>query len=518
VLAIIDSSIRLRIQEWPAEVVSAICASLRIPNQARETAIKELLWNAKQMPRTIDLYHVDGEHLVLPRGFYARLLQGLAAYGLPVEWRDDRRYYEFQPLTGPEGALRPVELRDYQEPAVRALVDYEQGIVEMPTGGGKTQVGLEALRRVDQPTLIIVDRSALAEQWRERIRDVLGAEPGYVGESEVDVRPITVALRQAIWARYEQLEKPRWSLVDVEGTFWDLWGVLVLDEVHHTPAETLQDIAQRFPARYRWGLSATPRRDPQLWPITEAIVGPVLHRTTEEEAGDALLRPSVRLLDSDFEFDYRPTLFEDKTDPETGEAIISQRTGEPVRVRVQNNWTEMVGEMCSSRSRNLMIAEEVVRHSHAGRRVLVVSRRRKHLREIGVAIAEVDGNVQTLMLDGSSKGSRVLEAQQVIAETPGICVLSTVSEEGFDAPALDVVVIPYPFRNTEVIVQIVGRVMRAHPGKEEAIVVDIRDPRVGLLASQARQRLQFYRGQDYEVEVLGAPPQISTPSVYILAK
>src|ERR1700752_3951674 len=190
----LSADIRIPVSEIPAAVFAQICAALRIENPARKTAIKELLWGAREMPREIALYRFEGDDLVLPRGFYASLLSGAQALKIPIEWQDDRRYYEYMPLTTGKEALTPIHLRDYQRPAVEALVTYEQGGLSMPTGGGKTACALEAIRCVDQPTLILVDRASLAEQWIAQIKEKLGADAGYFGENKQDIRPITVGL------------------------------------------------------------------------------------------------------------------------------------------------------------------------------------------------------------------------------------------------------------------------------------------------------------------------------------
>jgi len=316
VRATLDTHLRLKIGDLTQGTFGYICGALTIPNPFRDTAIREKLWNAQQIPRNIEIFEVSGDEFILPRGFYGRFLAGAQTLSLPVEWLDERRFYEFFPLTTEDGtAIPPIRLRDYQLPAVRALVEYEQGIYEAPTGAGKTAVALEAIRLVDQPTLIIVDKASLAEQWRDRIREVLHVEPGYVGEGKQDARPITVALRQALHG----LDRDEWDLCGlVTGRFWDLFGTVVIDECHHLASSgTLQELLALLPARYRWGLSATPDRDPAWFPVAEAVIGPILHVTSPEEAGESLVTPSVRVLVSDLEFDYVPTRYEDKCpDPE----------------------------------------------------------------------------------------------------------------------------------------------------------------------------------------------------------
>ena len=501
VRATLDTHLRLKIGDLTQGTFGYICGALTIPNPFRDTAIREKLWNAQQIPRNIEIFEVSGDEFILPRGFYGRFLAGAQTLSLPVEWLDERRFYEFFPLTTEDGtAIPPIRLRDYQLPAVRALVEYEQGIYEAPTGAGKTAVALEAIRLVDQPTLIIVDKASLAEQWRDRIREVLHVEPGYVGEGKQDARPITVALRQAL----HELDRDEWDLCGlVTGRFWDLFGTVVIDECHHLASSgTLQELLALLPARYRWGLSATPDRDPAWFPVAEAVIGPILHVTSPEEAGESLVTPSVRVLVSDLEFDYVPTRYEDKVDGD-GNPVISRRTGQPFRVRIQNNYGELLKLLCCDPARNALIAGEVARLAAQGAHVLIVSRRKDQLEAISDALREQILDVPVWSLVGGEGGQRGRDVAQSVDSCDGGCVLlSTVAEEGLDIVSLDVVVLAYPFRNPQIVKQPVGRVMRTAPGKTSALVIDIWDRGVGLLASQYRERAMYYRTSGYELEVV----------------
>jgi superfamily II DNA or RNA helicase len=494
----VDSFIRVREAEVPPHVLPSLLGALQIANPSKPTALRELVWGAERLPDQIPLYLRDGRDLLLPRGFLHQFSQGMAQWGMTIEWEDCRRFYEFWPLN-----LDPVPMRDYQEPAVQALVTCEQGIYEAPTAAGKTAVALEALRRVDQPTIIIVDKAALARQWVEQIKEKLGYDAGYLGESEINLRPITVALRQAIWARYNELERMAVDLHTIHRRFFDIWGSVIVDECHHTSAETLQDILQRFPARYRWGVSATPDRDPLFFPIVQAIIGPIVHETTAEEAGDSLVTPSVRVLTSDFEFDYHSTQKVERLDGD-GEVVISRRTGRPIMDVVRNNYNAMMSALCSDSARNEMIAEEVIGEMTGGHRILVISRRKMHLKAIYETIKglHAEAAASTIMLTGESSGKEAVEVRELISDSPYICVLSTIAEEGFDAPMLDRVVLAYPFRNVEVVKQPVGRIMRPAPGKKNAVVIDVRDPKVDLLASQYRTRIHMlYNQKGWKVEI-----------------
>ena len=58
----------------------------------------------------------------------------------------------------------------------------------------------------------------------------------------------------------------------------DRFGLVILDEAHHCPAETFKSVVQHFAARYRIGLTATPTRKDRLHPVLFDVVGPIVHR------------------------------------------------------------------------------------------------------------------------------------------------------------------------------------------------------------------------------------------------
>lgn len=394
----------------------------------------------------------------------------MASYDVEVQW-DDQRTYRLSPVVAGASAI---ELRDYQEPMCAALIAGEQGIGEAATGAGKTAVTLEAIRRVGQEAIVIVEKSSLAKQWMDAAQSFLGIDVGYIGEGGMRLGPITIALRPALWAKREEL----W-----QASLFDRFGVMVLDECHHLPkAETVIDIVQRFTARYRWGVSATPDRDPGYFPILQAIIGPVLWETTMADAGEHLMIPTVSVLESSFEFpDYHPT-----------QRLQDVRTG--VFFTLRNNYNEMMSALCSDSDRNQMIADRARQEADSGHHVLIVSKRKQHLRAIHSLIEPRDG---LFMLIGGQKGEEALRIRgQISSATNGTILLSTVAEEGLDVPKLDRVIPAYPSRNVETMRQIVGRVMRRSPGKTDAVVIDIRDGHQDLLRSQFSGRAQQLFGKE----------------------
>ncbi|MDK2464610.1 MAG: DEAD/DEAH box helicase family protein, partial [Candidatus Korarchaeota archaeon] len=81
-----------------------------------------------------------------------------------------------QPINVPG---RDYQLYPFQEEAVDRWEEAERfGTVVIPTGGGKTYVGMEAIARTRLRTLVCVVTVELATQWRELIESKLGVRAG----------------------------------------------------------------------------------------------------------------------------------------------------------------------------------------------------------------------------------------------------------------------------------------------------------------------------------------------------
>ena len=92
-------------------------------------------------------------------------------------FRDDARAY-------PELRLDPSGLPEpfaHQRAALEAWSRGKWGIVEMPTGSGKTMLALRAICEVQRGTLILVPTLELLAQWCAVLEANLGVRPGVIG-------------------------------------------------------------------------------------------------------------------------------------------------------------------------------------------------------------------------------------------------------------------------------------------------------------------------------------------------
>ena len=106
---------------------------------------------------------------------------------------------------------------DYQEDAVRQALTDRHIIIEIPTGKGKTNIGLEIINRLKMPALIIVPTILLLEQWNRDIRNAGGSATTVSGAS-VKFSAVTVITYASALKYLDEITK---------------YGLVIFDEVHH---------------------------------------------------------------------------------------------------------------------------------------------------------------------------------------------------------------------------------------------------------------------------------------------
>ncbi|QLG26989.1 DEAD/DEAH box helicase [Halorarum halophilum] len=177
------------------------------------------------------------------------------------------------------------DLRDYQEEALDAWHDNgERGVVELPTGSGKTVLALAAIAELGVPTLVVVPTVDLLEQWRRELESEFDVPVGQFGGGEQRAEALTVATYDSAYLRAD----------DVGGDF----GLVVFDEVHHLGGEGYRDIARLFAAPARLGLTATFERPDGAHEVVAELVGPVVFELDADAlAGEHLAEYEVRKIE-----------------------------------------------------------------------------------------------------------------------------------------------------------------------------------------------------------------------------
>ena len=193
-----------------------------------------------------------------------------------VELKDDARAYtEFYFI--PSVTIEP---RDYQQEALSAWQENNrQGSVVLPTGSGKTFLAVQAIADVGVSTLVVVPTIDLMNQWHATLTNAFGDQlpdgVGVIGGGDHNVTDITVTTYDSAYRYINE--------------YGDQFGLLVVDEVHHLPAPTYQQIPEMMIAPYRLGLTATYERADGKHEELEELIGTVVYREAVDElAGEYL--------------------------------------------------------------------------------------------------------------------------------------------------------------------------------------------------------------------------------------
>lgn len=164
-------------------------------------------------------------------------------------------------------------LRDYQQRALDNWTRAEmRGCVILPTGSGKTLVGIKAIEKANAASLIVVPTVDLMDQWTavlSRYFFAAGTKIGNLGGGTDDIQPITVSTYDSAYIRAPLLGNK--------------FLLVVFDEVHHLAAPGYRTIAEQMAAPFRLGLTATIEREDELHRDLPRLVGEVVFQASPDE-------------------------------------------------------------------------------------------------------------------------------------------------------------------------------------------------------------------------------------------
>jgi superfamily II DNA or RNA helicase len=254
------------------------------------------------------------------------------------------------------------ELRGYQADALDSWREAgDRGVIELPTGAGKTVVAIGAIATLGTATLVVVPTIDLLDQWTTELEAEFGDETaiGRLGGGSQRVEPITVATYDSAYLRADELG--------------DRFGLVVFDEVHHLGGEGYRDIARLVAAPARLGLTATFERPDGAHEAIERLVGGVVYRLSADElAGEHLAdydikRVEVELTDAERETyeahqgtftdylaesglqlrsgsDYQELVKRSGSDPEAREALLAKQRAREVMMNADEK-TEALADI-----------------------------------------------------------------------------------------------------------------------------------------------------------------------------
>ncbi len=356
-------------------------------------------------------------------------------------------------------------LRDYQKEALIAWIknDYK-GVIALPTGSGKTVVAIAALANVNLRALIVAFTKEQLYQWKRALIDFTNIDEAYIGmyfSEEKRIAPITLTTYQTAFRHTNKLAP--------------YFGLLVIDEVHHLPADKFRHIAVSLPAPRRLGLSATPYREDgkhlELFPL----MGGIVYSKTPQELAElgylasyevvtikVSLKPNERKKYLELRRKYRRLI----NGADFNEVLEAARRGDRRAIealRIHNEIKQLVQKSEAKFDKTIkMIKDELKR----GAKIIVFA----HYVDLAKKIAEA---VRGYLLTGETDNRR----RRLILETfrsihSGVLVVTTVGDEGLDIPDANVGILVAGTGSRRQFIQRLGRLLRPQPGKK-AILYEI---------------------------------------------
>ncbi len=390
----------------------------------------------------------------------------LAYAGIVLELRRRQLAYEDQArayLTLEPKLALARDPRPFQSEALEAFRRSNgRGVIVLPTGAGKSHVGVMAIDDRRRSALVVVPTLDLVRQWYDLLRTSFATEVGIVGGGSHDVRPLTVTTYDSAYLHMQH--------------FGARFGLVIFDECHHLPGATYELSAELCLAPFRLGLTATPERPDGREALLTRLIGPVVYRRDIIElAGEYLseyetLRVAIELSPEErVEYDEQRKIYLD--------FVRSQG----IRFSSPNGWNDFL--MRASRTPAGLTALAAYRRQ----RELALAASRKldyvdlllarHRRDRTLIFTQDNATAyevsRRFLVPVITHQTKVRERSQILERFSrgeyGAVATSKVLNEGVDVPDANVAIVISGSGSVREHVQRLGRVLRRREGKQATL-------------------------------------------------
>ncbi|AEE94291.1 nucleotide excision repair helicase, Xpb1 [Acidianus hospitalis W1] len=355
-----------------------------------------------------------------------------------------------------------VTLRDYQIEAIQKWKDNNyRGVIALPTGAGKTIIGIKAIEETKVPTLIVTFTREQMLQWKETIMKFSSIRPevGLYYSNEKEIRQITLSTYQTAFRHVSELS--------------DKFDLLIIDEAHHLPADKFREVALGILATKRLGLSATPfREDGRHEELFKLMGGIVYYKPVDELIKKGYLAPydivQVKVFLTTEERKKYLTLLNKfrvlSKNKKLKELIVLAKNGDNNAIEALKVYNEI--KKVVNFAQNKMLKIEEILNKEKGKKILIFTQYVDQAEEIA-------RRFNTLLISGKmSKNERKKILDTFKFMKSGILTLTTVGDEGLDIPDASVGIIVTGTSSRRQFIQRLGRILRPVNGKR-AILYEI---------------------------------------------
>lgn len=409
-------------------------------------------------PMVIDCSKENDKYLMLPRGTYENLFNLCKENNIKMNITDKRN-------KGNELKINfKGTLRKEQNLALNKMLEHDTGILYAPTGFGKTVICCKMIAERKVNTLIITHTLSLLNQWQDRLKQFLGIdEIGQISsKKKVITSVIDIASVKTIWNSGNF------------NNFVKKYGMVIMDECHHSSAYTYESAMNTIPSKYFYGVTATPERENGHTPIIKM------------QCGDIRYSVDFKKFNKDLNL--------------------------PMKVYVKNVHLSFVNKNITDYSlneindliakdilRNNKIVDDITKEFKDGKNVLVLTERLSHLKYFEEKLSLITSN---LFVYQGGLGKKALEKYKKLQnDMTNKIIIATGSYigEGFDDPSLDVLFLTMPISGETRVTQYTGRLHRKSENKKSIIVYDYVDDNFFKTRNMFEKRKKTYKKLGYEI-------------------
>ncbi len=395
------------------------------------------------------VYQENEEYISIPKYY------GIKKFGLP------KIITEEQGL--PINTIFKGELRDSQKEIITKIIPHitekDGGVLCLPCAAGKTVLSLYLIAHFKVKTLVIVHKTFLLNQWKERAEQFTNAKIGIIQQNIIDVEGCDIVI-----GMLQSIAKEKYDIK----IFKD-FGMVIFDEAHHAPSQYFSKALPIIAAKKTIGLSATPKRSDKLEKILYWYFGDIMYQH-QTVANDKVL---VYMINYDLEH------------PKFKEYLLY--TGDINRAKTINKLTTI-----GRRNKFIIdMLENVI--MDINRKVLILSDRIDHLTSLKERLDEKELTISDFYIGGmKQKALKKAEKAQVIFASYGM------ASEALDIPDLNTLFMVTSRKEVE---QAIGRVIRKIVPNVRPTIYDFTDQLPSFI-NQGRHRKTLYKKLGFEIKTI----------------
>lgn len=341
------------------------------------------------------------------------------------------------------------DLRPYQEEARELMDENWRGVINFATGLGKTLLAIHFIKAYKKRALIVCPSQSVASQFYEQLVHAFGKQKiGFYGNGKKKIGDITVGIAASVCKYVTEFQKA------------DL-GLVIIDETHHTPANTFFDIAQGLSSVGKiFGLTATDyRSDGKDIMITGGCGHVLLRRDVKWGIENGWLAEPAFIIQ----------------EVNTGGRDFKDDKLKSYKEHVLNNQTMKD-----------QIKNDALRTMNAGKSVLILVDEVAHGNELSEQLG-------IPFATGQDKRSQEYVDQLNAGKIPGLIGTDGKISEGTDTRNVDVLILANFVASKGPVIQAIGRALRKTSTKSKCIIRDYIPKGSTMLSRHAHNRISFYK-------------------------